>query len=216
MPITTWTLDASAGELLVQTGVTGRAAKLGHKLTLAMTKWEVTVSSDGDTPIAATLTVDVSSLIVVRGSGGVKGLSGPEKALARSNALGALDAKHHPTITFRTDTIDSTERGYRLALDHAGDVMPDDRRERHQICVVSATDLIVERVDGGRMNAHPYLAGSDLRYRDVAQLECVGPSETGEHDGLHRISHIGVPHRGSGFATRRDAAALSQCHAHDP
>lgn len=115
MPVTTWTLNASAGELLVQTGVTGRVAKLGHRLTLAMTAWEVTVASDGDTPVSATLTVDVSSLVVVRGSGGVKGLSGPEKALARSNALGALDAKRHPAITFRTDTIDSTEHGYRLA-----------------------------------------------------------------------------------------------------
>ena len=77
-------------------------------------------------------------------------------------------------------------------LDHAGDVVPDDGRQRHVVRVVAATDLVVERVDGGRMDAHPHLAGSDGRYRDVAQLERIGPSETGEHNGFHGISHNDV------------------------
>jgi polyisoprenoid-binding protein YceI len=114
MPVTSWSLDASVGELLVHTGVTGRAARLGHELTLAMTTWQATVSSDGDTPVGVELTVEVASLEVVRGSGGVKALSGPEKAMARSNALAALDAKHHPTIDFRTDAIEAAKDGFRL------------------------------------------------------------------------------------------------------
>jgi hypothetical protein len=83
-------------------------------------------------------------------------------------------------------------------LDHPGDVVADDRRERHEICVVSATDLKVERVDGGGMDAHSHLAGVDGRYGDVAQLEGIGPSETVEHNGFHRVGHVGVPHRGLG------------------
>ncbi|MNR38222.1 hypothetical protein D3C85_1563050 [compost metagenome] len=47
-------------------------------------------------------------------------------------------------------------------LDHAGDVVPDDCRERHVVGVVAATDLIVERIDGGRVDAHAHLAGPDL------------------------------------------------------
>ena len=88
-------------------------------------------------------------------------------------------------------------------LDHPGDVMPDDRRQRHQVHVVSATDLIVERIDSGRMDTHPHLTRSDVRNRDIPQLERIGPSETGEHNGLHHISHHGVPHRGFGDATPR-------------
>ena len=76
--------------------------------------------------------------------------------------------------------------------------------QRHMIRVVPATDLEVERIDGGRMDAHPYLAGSDLPARNLAQLESIGPSETGEHDGLHQISHLGVPPRGLWCATRAD------------
>ena len=114
MNATCWNLDASVGELLLHTGVTGRAAKLGHNLTIAMKAWEATVSWDGDGPVAAELTVEVSSLDVLRGDGGVKSLSGPEKALARSNALGALAADRFPAITFHTDSIEKIDDGYRL------------------------------------------------------------------------------------------------------
>jgi polyisoprenoid-binding protein YceI len=108
-------LDASVGELLLHTGVAGRAAKLGHNLTIAMKTWEATVAWAENRPVAMELTVEVSSLEVLRGDGGVKSLSGPEKALARSNALGALDAEQFPTIVFRSDAIEPTDGGYRLS-----------------------------------------------------------------------------------------------------
>lgn len=76
------------------------------------------------------------------------------------------------------------------------------------IRVVSATDLKVEWVDRGRMDTHPYLAGCDLRDADLAQLERIEPSEPGEHNGFHRICHIGVPHRGR-VSRRARTAALS-------
>lgn len=110
-----WTLAASDGELLVQTGVTGRAARLGHRLTIAMTSWHGEVSWTGDRPTAADVTVAVDSLEVLRGDGGLKSLSGVEKSLARSNALGALDAERWPEIRFHADDVDATENGYRLA-----------------------------------------------------------------------------------------------------
>ncbi len=126
MSSTSRTLDASVGQLLLRTGVAGRAARLGHNLTIAMNAWEATVSWAGNEPTAMELTVDVSSLEVLRGDGGVKSLSGPEKALARSNALGALDVKRHPTIGFQSDDIEKTDDGYRLtgALDIHGTTRP--------------------------------------------------------------------------------------------
>lgn len=114
MSAAAWNLDASDGELLVTTGVAGRAAKMGHRLTIAMTTWQATVQWSNGEPVGVDLTVDVDSLKVLRGEGGVKGLSGPEKALARSNALGVFDAAKFPQIRFQADDIEKTTGGYRL------------------------------------------------------------------------------------------------------
>jgi polyisoprenoid-binding protein YceI len=109
-----WTLDAADGELLLRTGVKGRAARMGHRLTIAMTRWQATVRWAGADPVAAELKVDTDSFEVVGSRGGVKGLSSPEKALVRSNALSSLDAGRFPDIRFTTDEIEETENGYRL------------------------------------------------------------------------------------------------------
>ncbi|MGZ6780997.1 MAG: YceI family protein, partial [Mycobacterium sp.] len=109
-----WNLDASDGQLLVKTGVTGRAAKLGHRLIIAMNSWQATVTWTGGAPTGVDLVVDVDSLEVMRGEGGAKGLSGPEKRLARSNALGILDADRFPQIHFSSDDVDKTDDGYRI------------------------------------------------------------------------------------------------------
>jgi polyisoprenoid-binding protein YceI len=109
-----WCLDASDGELLIRTGVKGRAARMGHRLTIVMTRWQATVSWAGAEPVAAELAVETDSFDVLRGEGGVKGLSGPEKTLVRSNALKSLDAGRFPEIRFTAETIDKTDDGYRL------------------------------------------------------------------------------------------------------
>ena len=109
-----WRLDASDGELLIRTGVKGRAARMGHRLTIVMTRWQATVSWAGAEPVAAELAVETDSFEVLRGEGGVKGLSGPERTLVRSNALKSLDAGRFPEIRFAAETIDKTKDGYRL------------------------------------------------------------------------------------------------------
>ncbi|KRE25545.1 S-adenosyl-L-methionine-dependent methyltransferase [Mycobacterium sp. Soil538] len=115
MAASAWTLDPSHGELLLTTGVTGPAAAMGHRLTIAMTAWHATVTWSGDEPSAVELTVDVDSLEVLRGEGGVKGLTGVEKGLARSNALKSLDAKRYPQIRFSSDEVTAVDGGYRLS-----------------------------------------------------------------------------------------------------
>jgi polyisoprenoid-binding protein YceI len=112
---TTWILTAADGELLVSTGVAGRAAKIGHRLTIAMRRWQVLVRWSGGEPATVKLTVDVDSLEVLRGEGGVTPLSGPEKQLVRSNALRQLDAGRFPQILFEAETIEKRRDGYRLA-----------------------------------------------------------------------------------------------------
>jgi polyisoprenoid-binding protein YceI len=114
MTDSSWSLDAAAGELLIRTGVAGRAAKMGHRLTIAMQSWQATVRWAGGKPTSLELTVPVDSLAVLSGEGGVTPLAGPEKGVARSNALKSLDAKKYPQIRYVADDIDTTAGGYRL------------------------------------------------------------------------------------------------------
>ena len=110
-----WTLDASDGELQLRTGVTGRAARMGHRLTIAMTRWRATVNWEDGEPVTAELVVDADSFEVLRGEGGVKGLSGPEKVVVHSNALKSLNAGRFPEIRFTAAAIDKADDGYRLS-----------------------------------------------------------------------------------------------------
>ncbi|MCB1264564.1 MAG: YceI family protein [Mycobacterium sp.] len=110
-----WSLDGDSGELRILTGVAGRAAKMGHRLTIAMRSWTATVQWDGGEPVSAELNVVVDSLEVLSGEGGVTPLAGPEKGVARSNALKSLDAKKFPQIRFASTDISRTAQGYRLS-----------------------------------------------------------------------------------------------------
>ncbi|RAV06254.1 YceI family protein [Mycolicibacterium sp. GF69] len=114
MSAQTWNLDQSDGELTIHTGVEGRAAKMGHRLAIAMNTWDATVEWTGGDPTEVTLRAEVDSLEVLRGQGGVTPLTGPEKGLVRSNALKVLDAKRFGRITFETSSIEKTTGGYRL------------------------------------------------------------------------------------------------------
>jgi polyisoprenoid-binding protein YceI len=147
-----WNLDASDGQLLVHTGVTGRAAKMGHRLTIAMNTWLATVRWSAGEPVEAQLTVEVDSLQVLRGVGGLKALSGPEKTLARSNALKVLDAERFPQIRFQASDIDEEDDGYRLT----------GTLEIHGVANEWGIDLLTEEVgDAWRLSCQ-----ADVRHSD--------------------------------------------------
>jgi len=156
-----WRLDASDGELLIRTGVKGRAARMGHRLTIVMTRWQATVSWAGAEPVAAELAVETDSFDVLRGEGGVKGLSGPEKTLVRSNALKSLDAGRFPEIRFTTETIDKTDDGYRLT----GKLQIRGKSRQHVI------DLRTEDLgDSWRMSAESGVRQSDYGVKPYSLL----------------------------------------------
>jgi polyisoprenoid-binding protein YceI len=149
-----WTLDAADGELRLRTGVTGRAARMGHRLTIAMTRWQATVYWDGAEPVTAELVVEADSFEVLHGEGGVKGLSGPEKAVVRSNALKTLDTGRFSEIRFSADAIDKTDDGYRLtgklqirgrSREHVIDLRTDDLGDAWRMCA----DTTVRQSDYG-------------------------------------------------------------------
>jgi polyisoprenoid-binding protein YceI len=113
-PMGPWTYDDTAGELLVVTGVEGPASRLGHALTLRWRHWHAEVEHTEGTPTAVRVTVPLDGLEVVRGEGGVKGLSGPEKAIVRHRALKELGASEHPTADFHADEVEATDEGWLL------------------------------------------------------------------------------------------------------
>lgn len=112
--MTRWDLGPDSGELLLHTGVTGSASRMGHRLTIAMRSWHASVEWDGSAPSAVEVTIDLDSLDVLRGEGGMTPLSGPEKVLIRSNALKTLRAKKSPQAVFRSGEIVRTADTYRI------------------------------------------------------------------------------------------------------
>lgn len=156
-----WTLDAADGELTVRTGVAGRAAWMGHRLTIAMTRWRAEVNWLGEQPDSAELVVEVDSFEVQCGEGGVKGLSGPEKVVVRSNALKSLSASRFPEIRYTTDAIESTANGYLLhgALSIQG-------KERPHVIDLCTEDL----GDSWRMSAESQVRQSDYGVKPFSML----------------------------------------------
>jgi len=168
-----WTLEASDGEVLVHTGVAGRAGRMGHRLTIAMKRWRATVSWAGGEPVVAELVVQTDSFRVLRGQGGVKGLSAPEKAVVRSNALRSLGAGRFPEIRFTTDAIEKADDGYRLigtlqirgeSRKHAIDVRTEDLGDAWRMSAQSS----VRQSDYG-IKPYSLLMGS-LRVADDATV----------------------------------------------
>jgi polyisoprenoid-binding protein YceI len=161
MTVAVWNLTAADGELRIRTGVTGRAARMGHRLSIAMTDWHAAVQWTAGEPSVAELTVDVASLEIVRGEGGVMSLSGPEKALARSHALKSLEAQRYPEIRFQADDIVKTPDGYRLT----GTVAIHGQR-RDQVIELHVDDL----GDSWRMSCETVVRRSDFAVKQYSML----------------------------------------------
>ena len=146
---------------------------MGHRLTIAMKRWQASVGWAGAEPVSAELVVEVDSFELLRGEGGVKGLSGPEKVLVKSNALRSLDAGHYPEIRFTSDAIDKADDGYRLtgklhirgkSRDHVIDLRTEDLGESWRMSAESN----VRQTDYG-VKPYSLLMGS-VRVADEVSL----------------------------------------------
>jgi polyisoprenoid-binding protein YceI len=168
-----WTFDATDGSLQVRTGVDGVAARMGHRLTIVIQTWQAEVTWRDDAPAAVSVTVDVGSLTVDHGEGGVTPLSAPERAVVRSNALKSLSANRFPEITYAADQIVATDAGFQLSgpLDIAG------RRRDHIVDVAVAdrgdlwdlSSLVQVRQSDFGIKPYSLMLGS-LRVADVVTV----------------------------------------------
>jgi polyisoprenoid-binding protein YceI len=78
------------------------AASAGHDLTIEATRWsgQLTVGDDG-TPTALDVKIDMTSLTVREGTGGLKPLTDKDKRDIASNARKVLGADRHPESSFK-------------------------------------------------------------------------------------------------------------------
>jgi len=107
------------GSLTLHTGVEGRAAKMGHALTVRIADWSGLLTVDGSEPSALTLRAVLKSMEVVSGEGGVKPLSDKDKRTITSSALETLSADKHPEVIFTSRSIAPSGDGYDLTGDLA-------------------------------------------------------------------------------------------------
>lgn len=174
-----WALDHSTGTLAVLTGVDGVAARMGHRLTIVMQTWHAEVTFSDDLPAAVSVRVEVDSLKVDHGEGGVTPLTAPERAVARSNALKSLAVKRFPLITYTSETVEPTEAGYRLTgeLEIHGQV----REHVVDVAVLDQELTVRTEVRQSDFGVKPYsLMMGSLRVADTVTVT-FSASATGSH-----------------------------------
>jgi polyisoprenoid-binding protein YceI len=103
-------LGPDSGRLLVKTTRTGLGAKAGHDLTIEVTRWHGRAMVDAATPANSSVAVEVEvdSLEVREGTGGVKPLTDADRAEITKTLGEVLHTAQHPTITFRSRRVEGS------------------------------------------------------------------------------------------------------------
>jgi polyisoprenoid-binding protein YceI len=94
-------VGADRDRLVLRTSRDGLAASAGHDLTIEVSRWsgELTVGEDS-VPTALDARIDLTSLVVRSGTGGIKPLSDRDKREIVSTARKTLGADRLPEATF--------------------------------------------------------------------------------------------------------------------
>jgi polyisoprenoid-binding protein YceI len=99
-------LTPESGELLVKTSRTGMGRRAGHDLVIEATRWQGDVTAAAEPlGIVVSVVVDVDSLEVREGLGGVKPLTGKDRVDIRKNLRDVLDGETHPQIAFSSTRV---------------------------------------------------------------------------------------------------------------
>jgi polyisoprenoid-binding protein YceI len=105
-------LGPEPGRLLIKTGRTGLGARAGHDLVIEATDWNgrVIVIPSDPAQSSVSVEVDVASLEVQEGTGGVKPLTDSDRAEIKRNIREKiLHTTQHPTIAFRSASVGGTQ-----------------------------------------------------------------------------------------------------------
>jgi polyisoprenoid-binding protein YceI len=100
------------GRVTLLTARDGLAAQAGHDLTLEVGNWsaELTVD-DGGSPAGLSVRLDLTSLLVREGTGGVKPLTDRDRREIAVTARRILGADRHPEATFVASSFEPGSNG---------------------------------------------------------------------------------------------------------
>ena len=108
-----YAIGPNNGTLHLRTGREGVAAKVGHDLLIGFGDWSGTITVDRDDPAAASLAVEIEmrSLQILEGTGGVAPLSPDDAKDIRATATKLLDVAAHPTARYRSTQVSPAGTG---------------------------------------------------------------------------------------------------------
>lgn len=100
------------GRLVLRTSRAGIAAGAGHDLTIVVDRWSG-VAALAEQPLASSIevTVQVATLRVLEGTGGVKPLSDRDKREIAQTARRLLDTDRHPEARFVSTKVQESSGG---------------------------------------------------------------------------------------------------------
>ena len=133
-------IGPATGTLTLHTGVEGKAAKMGHALTIGLSDWAAEVTLEQGAPTSVTLRAGLASFEVQRGEGGVKPLSDKDKRTIRDSALNSLSADKHPDVTFASTAVQPRDGGW--SIDGQLTVAGVPRPARIDVDLADAGDLV--------------------------------------------------------------------------
>jgi polyisoprenoid-binding protein YceI len=95
-------LGPDSGRLTLRTYRSGLVAQAGHDLTIDVTRWrgELDRADDDSAPGRLEVTIDLNSLAVREGRGGVKPLTDRDRRDITGTARKQLDAGHYPEASY--------------------------------------------------------------------------------------------------------------------
>ncbi len=105
-------LGRDRGRIILHTFRNGLAAQAGHDLTIEVDRWsgELTVNDDL-TPADVEIRIDLGSLIVRKGTGGLKPLTDRDRCEIAVTARKVLAADRHAEATFAAATFEPSGGG---------------------------------------------------------------------------------------------------------
>lgn len=107
-------LNPEHGRITLRTSRDGLAASAGHDLTIDVSRWSGELTVTGDlAPASLTVSVDLGSLVVRAGSGGIKPLTDKDKREIVATTQKVLSVDRHPEASF-------TATGFSPAADGSG------------------------------------------------------------------------------------------------
>jgi polyisoprenoid-binding protein YceI len=105
-------LGSDNGRILLTTLRDGLAAQAGHDLTLQAARWSAElVVGDDLAPMSMEVRIDMGSLVVRTGTGGLKPLSERDKREIAVTARKVLAAERHPEASFSATAFEPAQGG---------------------------------------------------------------------------------------------------------